>query len=530
MYKRFLSVARRNPGRIAITNERCQATYSQLLEQAEALRPLLRKRLGAGGSERQTVVLMALPGGPQFTVVQLACFAEEAVAVPIPDRSTEHEVHGHLDLVQPDLVVVESLESSRQIIRALDASATLLSLQEGETAAGEMNPHRVLTWGALMSLPESADLPRHREANSLPEVALIQFTSGSTGRPKGILLSPGNVSANLDNNQAYISETAGQDVFCPMPQYHAFGWTVVLENLLAGSPIHVTNGFSPGEEILRMQRHRCTSIMAAPNYLKLMVKLHLMQPEALPALRSVCMGTAAVDQKLVQDLQECYTGLVVHLRYGLTETMGPITRLRISAGESLSHPGLVGAPVPGVELAGGLTAPGEGDPGEVRVRSSVVAVGQLVQRDCWQPLLDADGFFPTGDLGHLDSEGRLHLRGRISTFIKRNGFRINPFEIEDLLRNLPGVQEVVAVGIPEPVAGEQIVVCVEAAGGPESIDPRDLTKICREHLSAYKLPQRFLVMDRLPRNAAGKPDRAEIRSHAARRETGRQTEEKAEFP
>jgi acyl-CoA synthetase (AMP-forming)/AMP-acid ligase II len=522
MYRRFLSVARHNPGRIAITSERCQANYAQLREQAEALRPLLRSQCGGDGEGRR-LVLMALPGGPHFTAIQLACFAENAVAVPIPDRSTEHEMRGHLGLVQPDLVVVESLEGSRQLIRALDRPVTLLSLQAGETDSGETKPHRVLAWDAVMSRPDSAELLPRLEANSLPDVTLIQFTSGSTGRPKGILLSRGNVMADLHNNQAYFSETSGEDVFCPVPQFHAFGWSVVLENLLNGSPVHVTNGFSPGEELARMEQYRCTGILAAPNYLKLLMKLNVLQPEVLPALRLVCVGTAAVDQKLVQDLRERFPYLNIHLRYGLTETMGTMTRLRIKAGEYLSHPGLVGTPVPGVELAGELTPPDAGEPAEVRVRGGVVAVGQLLERDCWQSLLDADGFFPTGDLGYLDNEGRLHLRGRISTFIKRNGFRINPFEIEALLRNLSGVQEAVAVGVPEPASGEQIVVCVETPVGAKAIDSRDLMRICRENLSAYKIPQRFIVVDRLPRNAAGKPDRVGIRSLAARHEPARQT-------
>lgn len=172
----------------------------------------------------------------------------------------------------------------------------------------------------------------------------------------------------------------------------------------------------------------------------------------------------------------------------------------------------MGSPVSGVELGQELTPPDQGEALEIRVRSGVVAAGQLLEKNLWKSLTDADGFFSTGDMGHLDAEGRLHLRGRISSFLKHKGFRINPFEIETLLRNTPGIREAVVLGIEDSFSGQQIIACIETAADANAPDLKQLRNICAANLSAYKLPQRIVIMDAIPRTPAGKADRFHLRS------------------
>ncbi|GBC60708.1 AMP-binding protein [Desulfonema ishimotonii] len=500
MYQRFRTIAEKYPDRIAITGEHHSATYRQLSEEAATLASLIPE--GA-------VVLIALPGGPHFTAIQLACLGAGAVAVPIPDKSTPREIRNYLALIRPDWVVTDAIDNSRAFT---DSPVTLLCLREEEGGGAISEHHRVLIWAQVMDSRTIPDFPDPHGAGLPPETAMIQFTSGSTGRPKGILLSRDNLRACLENSHAFLAGFSGRDIFCPMPQFHAFGNAVVLEHLLNGSPVHLTNRFVPGDDLRRMTDYACTGLFCAPNYIRLLMQLNVLTPENLPALDAVCMGTAAADQGLIRNLREQLPDADIWLRYGLAETVGTLTRLKIPAGKTLSHPGQVGRPVPGTEIAPGLLRPDEGPPGEIRVRSGVVGLGQLSEPGHWTPLANEAGFFATGDLGYMDEAGQLHLRGRISTFIKRNGFRVNPFEIEALLRDIPGIHEAVVVGIPDPLSGERIVACAEPAS--EVPDTPALMKICREHLSAYKIPQRFMAVEKLPRNPAGKPDRPAIRSLA----------------
>jgi fatty-acyl-CoA synthase len=296
-----------------------------------------------------------------------------------------------------------------------------------------------------------------------------------------------------------------------MPQFHAFGGTVALEHLFAGAVVHLANTYMPGDHLKRLKEHDCSAILSAPTYIRLLLQMGQIGSQDLPALTSISLGSAAIDQVLVRGIHDRFDNVEICLRYGLTETMGPICRICLDPGEGLEAPGLVGTPLPGVHLGDGMPLPGDSEPGEVYLRSEIVAEGQLLDRNRWEPLADSRGRFATGDLGFLDERGRVHLRGRTSTFIKRNGFRIDPFEIEALLSQQPGVGEVVVVGLPDPMAGERIVACIEGARSAGELDTRGLLHLCRQQLSVTKVPQEIRILPQFPRTTSGKPDRPRLK-------------------
>lgn len=489
MIDRLERAVRETPDLPAISNETDAADFGQLQAMVQALRPLVAPR------NHPAAVLLAVAGGPVFTAVQLACLAEQAIVAPISHQSKPHEIEGYLALLQPDCVFVPEdhpiyawpgFEAVPVDLPALSGHDAFRLLVPSGRAVDAVHPARDLPGGTVM----------------------VQFTSGSTGQPKGIALSAGNIESYLDSAAEFLEGFRGRQVFCPMPQFHAFGNTVVLEHILSGCGVHVTNTFMPGEDVRRMTEHRCVSLLAAPTYLRLLDRMQVLSQEYLPDLASVSLGTAAIDQALVEMTRAGLPDLVFHLRYGLTETMGPLTRLILEPGHDLGATGAVGSPLAGVQLHP-ETAEREADATEIRVRSGVVAVGRVTGVDRWETLNDDEDWFPTGDLGFRDANGDIHLRGRLSTFIKRNGFRINPFEIEDLIRQLPGVREAVVLGLPDPEAGQKIVLVVDAAG-PQMPETKDILKHCRENLSVHKLPQVVRIEAGIPRTGSGKPDRKAI--------------------
>lgn len=474
-----------------------QSTYSELCSGIDVARRFLRAH---APGDRPLVVFVALPGGPEFTAAVLACLEEDAVAVPIPHKSTALEWRRFVGVVEPDVALVETVSFDAGATAGAEVPVTGAFATWADVAAGRCD---------RSPRPGSHPVSIGREAG------MIQFTSGSTGVPKGIVLSRRNISAYLENNTAFLESLAQQGLFCPMPQCHAFGGTVVMEGLWAGASVRLSNQFVPANDIAAMQQGRCGVIQCSPSYARLLLQLNVFNTIDLPALHTVVMGTSPTDQELVRRMREARPDIRIVIRYGLTETMGPLTRLVIEAGGELEYVGLVGEPVPGVALHEELSRCADGEWQEVRASGDIIAAGELTSDGGLRPIVEEGGYFPTGDLGFVDARGRLHLRGRKSVFIKRHGFRIDPFEIEDLLKRNPEVTDAAVFGVPDPVGGEKVVACIETAREAPDGLARALIALCKRQLSPHKVPERILVMNPLPRTVSGKPDRRKIKAEVS---------------
>ena len=150
---------------------------------------------------------------------------------------------------------------------------------------------------------------------------------------------------------------------------------------------------------------------------------------------------------------------------------------------------------------------------ELRVKSDTLAAGYVTSPEAWSSITDNEGVFSTGDLARWLPDGRLRLMGRLSTFIKHRGFRINPSEIEAALRQDPRVVDVGVVGTPDPVHGEEIVACLELS---DEVSPHELRQLCASALSSYKIPRRFVKMDKLPRTPTGKLARQQLKDEVGK--------------
>jgi acyl-CoA synthetase (AMP-forming)/AMP-acid ligase II len=394
----------------------------------------------------------------------------------MPHTLTAREARHYLALLPPDLVVAEG--ASAAIYR--DAGATDI-VDFGHLCAGPLTIRETPT------------------GTCPPDARMLQFTSGSTGRPRGALITEQNLLANLAQSRDHLEQFAGKAAFCPLPQFHAMGGAVALEHLCSASPIHYANRFEPASDIRRMIEHDCRVLLSSPNYIRMLLRLGLLDADQIPTLTDFVIGTAPVSTELIADLRSTFPGARIHVRYGLSEAVGTLARLTIPAGHTLPTARMVGAALDGIDLV--LRD------GELCARAGSCAAWQLDEDGCAVPLLDGDGFLATGDVATIDTGGTVVLRGRRGTFLKVNGYRVDPAEIESVLRELPGVGEVVIIGIPDVVSGQRIVACLEPARDRPCPDARELQAQCRRGLSTFKLPARFEVFDRLPRTPAGKPDR-----------------------
>ncbi len=456
MIERLQESARKKPEETALSNEKEALTFEALLGRTFQWKDRL------GTYPKGTRVLVGLPGGPEFLAIQIAAIDAGLVFAAMPHEIPEEGQKAYFEIFQPDLFI-----------------------HDGGVAEQEA--------GSRVDLPQDA--------------AMLQFTSGSTGLPKGIVLGKKQLLANLDLNREHIRQAAPGPVFCPIPQFHAMGNAVTLEYLLHGIPVHLSNRFVPAFELGRIAEFSCTAVLASPNWFHLLLRLGVISEEKQPSLRAMTLGTASVDPDLVEGLRKAFPKAHIHLRYGLSESVGALTRLDLGPGERLDARGMVGASIEGIQLR---PLPNlEGEPEELCAKSPCACLGQLVSKDLFESLQDDEGWLATGDLASMDDDGRVHLRGRSSSFLKSAGHRIEPGEIEAVLRSFPSILEAVVIGLEDPLLGQKIVAGLEVHG---NLDQGELRLHCRKFLPPYKIPQIIKELSPFPRTAAGKPDLAGVRA------------------
>jgi acyl-CoA synthetase (AMP-forming)/AMP-acid ligase II len=477
---RLEELARREPDRAAVDDDDSRLSFAEL-ERAW-------RQVGQSLGSRPQVVMFAVPGGCRLTALQLGTMFAGSVAVLIPETATAHEWAKYTEAVDPDRVVVATAEAGA-------------SVKEGVRCP-------VSTADDLL---RGAELPSvsPRRRDSLLGAAMVQFTSGSTGAPKALVITGDQIEANFTQSSAFLDARARTSVLLAVPQFHAMGNAVVLEHLWAGNTVHIGERFSPGDHVRRLQAHRVRLLAASPNYFSMLGSS--LTPKRTPDLQEMLMGSAAVTPSVVARVRKANPGAAIHIRYGQSEAVGTLTQLELPPETALEQAGEVGRPLPGVEIKEPLPGEEASDPEELCVRAGSVAAGRLQPDGSLAPLVEGDGgWLLTGDLAVRRGDGRLVLRGRRSEFLKSNGHRINPFEVEAWLSQHPDVAEVVVVGIPDPMAGEKVAAVVKPSAS--DADVAALRAHCQEGLSPMKRPQKIVVAEAIPRTPAGKPDRTAVRS------------------
>ena len=473
--ERLRTLARDAPERPAIDDGVRVVSFGGLLQAASDFARLV---------DEGAMVVSLLPGGVDFTAAHLGTMMAGAVFAPVSPESTPRELERVFALVRPTCLVLSQpgLQAARSALGDHQAPRVIAPREGGFSVSADATP------GGSSMLPH--------------DTAMVQFTSGSTGHPKGVLLSRQSVEAGITQNAAFLERWRGKAVFAPMPQFHAMGGALVLEHVLSGASVHIAQAGMPGADRKRMAEAAVGALVANPSYVRILARVGAFKK--LPALEAIGMGSAACESTLLEMIRKQRPDVSFHLRYGLSESFGALTRLDVLPPSDLPPPGLVGPTLAGVELAPLSDRPE--DAREVRVRAGANGTGILKSPDEWVPLVASDGFLATGDVGFSTPAG-LHLRGRESQFIKRNGYRVDPGEIEQALVADASVNEACVIGVPDALAGARIVAVYEGDADSEYLD-----KHCRTELSAYKVPQKFIRLSHLPRTKSGKPDRARVRA------------------
>jgi|AVFP01.1.fsa_nt_gi long-chain acyl-CoA synthetase len=342
------------------------------------------------------------------------------------------------------------------------------------------------------------------------DAAVILYTSGTTGRPKGAVLTHANLASNaLAVVEALELQPTSDRILVVLPMFHAFAGTVgILTPLLIGAALVPVAGFDTRAISQAIALHHATIFLGVPSLYAVLMRISDEQVALWQSVRLCICGGAALPETLLQAFEQRFQVPILE-GDGPTEC-GPVTA--VNRPREARKPGSIGPPISGVEMRivghDGNPRP-DGEHGEVCVRSA------SVMRGYWNlPKETKDAFygdwFRTGDLGWRDADGYFYLVDRIKDLIITNGINVYPRIIEEVLVQHPEVSEAAVVGEPHRIHGELPVAYITLASASQT-DNRVLKDWCRDHLGRHEIPRRIEIVDRLPKNAAGKILKRELR-------------------
>lgn len=338
----------------------------------------------------------------------------------------------------------------------------------------------------------------------------ILYTSGTTGRPKGAMLTHRNLAANTYSIMRALRFEPGKDVvIVVLPMFHAFAATAcMLAPLLHGCTIVPVPKFDPVQAAEIIHKECVTHFMAVPSMYNVMLRLPPEHTEKVARLKYAISGGAAMPVEIMKQFEERF-GVAVHEGDGPTEC-SPCTSVNPIGG--LRKPATIGLPLPLVEMCimneDGKELP-NGEIGEICVR------GPNVMKGYWKLSEDtAQAFFGewfrTGDLGTRDADGYFSIVDRKKDMVIVNGMNVYPRMVEEVLYRHPAIREAAVIGEPHELHGEIPVACVSLKPGQQAT-AGDLRQFCLDNLGRHEVPRKFNFLDELPKNAAGKIMKRELR-------------------
>jgi long-chain acyl-CoA synthetase len=460
---------------------------AQVDEAAERLAAALS---GLGVTMRHRIGIL-FGNSPLFVCSLLAVIKLRASAVLLSPNCTKYELEGYIRDTGIRLLLSE--KKNDQLLQALAARSRLVH-QDMYVDYGHIN-----AWGlddeGLRG--EIVDVPPEWTEKELT----LQFTSGVGGKSKIVPRSYANLAEELNSFSRSLGITDKDVVLCPAPLFHTYGLVNgFLLPFFAGADVILMDWFMPNDLVEAVQQYRPTILIGVPIMYKMVAGTYTERPADFSSLR-VCFSAGA---KLSDDISRSFTrryGLRINQQYGSSET-GVIAINLFEDG--LDDAGSVGRPVSGrsiriVDENGGEVE--KGRDGEITVHSRATTRGYL-HLDELNRQKFRDGWYFTGDIGHVDRDGNLFITGRKSAFINVSGYKVDPAEVEGVLATHPNIRDCAVVGKAENSGDREVVKAYVVTGG--SLSQADVIAYCKERLASHKVPRQVEFIEQLPRSPTGK--------------------------
>ena len=473
----------------AIVDSKIGYTFSDLLDRSERIATSL---LDGNADLNQKRVAFIISPGFDYAAVQWGIWRAGGIAVP--------------------LCITYPFPSLQYVIEDTKSEYLLVGSEYEEL----LSPYKQNTSIKFVTLAEmnpdgTANLPEIDKSRG----AMILYTSGTTNLPKGVLTTHGNIEAQISTLVKAWHWSSDDYTVGILPLHHVHGIINVLSCALwSGATIQFLHPFNAEEVFEVFEEQKVTVFMAVPTiYFKLIAQFEVFPEERkrkltpiMEKFRLMVSGSAALPVSVMAKWKEI-SGHYLLERYGMTEI-----------GMAISNPyhhdrkaGYIGQALESVEIRlvneeNQVVLPGHA--GEIQVKGPSVFKEYWGKPEATAKTFTEDGWFKTGDIAIIEA-GYFRILGRDSIdIIKSGGYKISALEIEEVLRQFPGIKDVGVVGIPDEEWGE-IVVAALVLENP--IDPKTLNSWLRERMPAYKTPRTYKTIEDLPRNAMGKVTKNDLK-------------------
>lgn len=479
----FFNSAELNPSKTALIFKNEEIDYRQVAINVRKVAGFLESK-GVVAGDR---VIFYGQKHPLFAYTYLAIHALNAVAVPVDVKLPEDGYHKIVEQVEPALILHKI--QNRQNIKQFDFNEALLDGDEAK----------------IKRIPSS------------DEIADILFTTGTTGGGKGVQLTHRNILAGAINSNQFIGNIGDDTEIIPLPVHHAFGLRRLRTNLFLGATAVLIDGFMfPKLFFEAIEKFGANGICMVPAGFEVVKKLMKDRYiEHFKKLKYIEFGSSPMALETKYELIGHLPDTRICMHYGLTEVAANIF---IEFNESQQKLSSLGTSSPNVEvniLGSNEVFCNDGDVGELVVRGEIRTPGYLNNDELTEKTAFNE-WFRTGDLGFKDSDGYIHLRGRVDDVINVGGKKVFPAEIENVLESHDLVKEsaVIASRSESSITGEEIVAFVVIKQGAV-FNRTELIQFLREHLESYKVPSMIKEIGSIPKTSSGKKQRDRLKGSSA---------------
>src|ERR1700733_8312055 len=463
------------PGRTALTRDGLLLTFRELHTRVEGIAATLTRR-GLGVGDR---LALLLPNGPDYIELMYACSLLGVIVSPLNTPLPTKEIDGVLEDARPHGIVRHS-------------SLAVPGVQLGWQQVIDQDPLPI----------SSGPVPKILYD---PEAVLgLIYTSGTTGRPKGVMVTHGNILADVHNFNYWMRYTEGGIYLHAAPIFHIADFPSMFAAPAFGASQTRISKFSAQTFCETVEREHVTHPVVVPTMINLLTQFPDARKHDLSSLQVLAYGGSPMAPELVHRTRELLPNVKLIQVYGLSET-GFLTGLQ---DQEHTEDKLMscGRPCPGVDLQVTDTAGKQVDPGQP---GELIARGANVMRGYWNNPEETakafrDGFFRTGDIARQDNAGYFYILDRLKDMIVTGGENVYSGEVEAVIYGHPAVREVAVFGVPDPQWGELVTACV-VLKPDASLTADDLVAFCRHFLANYKVPRRIEFSDTdLPKSSSGK--------------------------
>ncbi|MBP9928403.1 MAG: AMP-binding protein [Rhodoferax sp.] len=487
------------------------------------------QRSGIAAGER---VLVCLQNVPQFVIAMIGIWKAGAILVPTNPMYRSAELR-HTLVDSGAIAVIASAEEFDQAMRAaLIGTAVRLVLTtrvrdflDGQQVPPHLKalldtPVPVHTTDLLAFCRQHADTQPAQTAFAASDIAMIAYTSGTTGPQKGATNTHANVNFASQVYRDFIHLQPDEPVLGVAPLSHMTGLIAHMGiSVITGAPLVLMVRFDAGLCLRLLQQYRCGFMVGSITVFVALTEHPDLATSDLSALTRAYSGGAPVAPSLVERFEQL-TGCYIHNCFGMTETTAPAVLTPRDARapvDPASGALSIGVPVPDTivtvhdDQGQPLVA---GEVGELYFSGPQVVPGYWNNPQATRNAITPDGALRSGDIGFMDAAGWVYLIDRKKDQINAAGFKVWPREVEDVLYQFPGVNEVIVVGVPDAYRGETVAAFIRLADQRPQAAPTvaAVQAFCRERLAAFKCPTQVSFVSELPKTATGKLSRQAVRS------------------